>query len=102
MKWGAFYRQNKNLIYMHNRRETTGEHSKEDWEKLCSFFDGICPRCGRKTDKFTKDHIIPLSRGGTNSLDNLQPLCQRCNVQKSNLYEVDYRTEEARKWVETC
>lgn len=99
MKWGAFYRQSKNLRYLHNRRQTTGSHTEEEWQTLCSFFH-VCPRCHEETTRFTKDHIIPLSRGGTDNIWNLQPLCLRCNIQKSNIYEVDYRTDEAKKWVQ--
>lgn len=102
MKWGAFYRQSKNLRYLHNRRQTTGSHTEEQWLTLCSFFS-VCPRCLQETKKFTKDHIIPVTReeGGTDDISNIQPLCLRCNVQKSNIYVVDYRTEEAKKWVTT-
>lgn len=35
----------------------------------------------------TKDHILPKSRGGTTTLRNLQPLCIKCNMSKSNSYE---------------
>ena len=41
----------------------------------------ICDRCGA-TNKLTIDHIIPLARGGTNDLENLQVLCQSCNSSK--------------------
>lgn len=40
-----------------------------------------CPKCGRKFRKseMDVDHIIPQSRGGTDSRYNLQVLCSHCN-----------------------
>jgi len=32
----------------------------------------------------TKDHIVPVSLGGKDSLDNLQTMCYRCNRSKGN------------------
>lgn len=38
----------------------------------------------KKKRMLTVDHIIPLSKGGTNDRQNLQALCLRCNKFKSN------------------
>ena len=40
-----------------------------------------CKACGT-TDNLTVDHIIPMSRGGSDDIDNLQLLCRRCNSRK--------------------
>lgn len=36
---------------------------------------------------FTKDHILPLSKGGKDCMDNLQPMCSICNTKKGNKTE---------------
>ena len=40
-----------------------------------------CKQCGC-TDLLTIDHVVPLSRGGSNELENLQILCNKCNSRK--------------------
>lgn len=42
-----------------------------------------CKSCGRK-DNLTVDHIVQLSCGGTNNLENLQTLCKYCHEEKDN------------------
>ena len=34
----------------------------------------------------TVDHIKPKSKGGTNELDNYQPMCLTCNQKKKDVY----------------
>jgi hypothetical protein len=44
---------------------------------------GKCVKCGSK-EKLEYDHIIPLSRGGSNTARNIQILCETCNHSKSD------------------
>lgn len=48
---------------------------------------GKCAICGDfvPCDTFTVDHIIPLAKGGTNDLDNLQRSCEVCNRIKQDI-----------------
>jgi hypothetical protein len=41
--------------------------------------DRLCRR-----DRLTRDHVKPLSRGGTNSWDNVVTACTKCNARKGN------------------
>ena len=38
---------------------------------------------------FTVGHNYPVSKGGTNDLDNLKPICSRCNSSMGNRYTID-------------
>ena len=61
-------------------------HSKEAWELLCRMYNYTCPCCGQSEPAIvlTRDHIIPVSHGGTNWIRNIQPLCEECNVAKGS------------------
>ncbi len=100
MKWGAYYRQsNKTVRYSigSRRKASIGYFTPEQWQALCAFFEGKCARCGRE-GYLSSDHIVPASRGGSTYIDNIQPLCVRHNIMKSNIYTTDYRPEHVKEW----
>jgi 5-methylcytosine-specific restriction endonuclease McrA len=58
-----------------------GTHTTPEWMALCSEYNHQCANC-HEEKSLTRDHKIPLSRGGTNDISNLQPLCGSCNSSK--------------------
>jgi 5-methylcytosine-specific restriction endonuclease McrA len=68
----------------------TEHFTAAEWDDLCARFGNRCLRCGKA--ECTVDHIIPLSKGGPNTIDNIQPLCNPCNASKSDKV-IDFRCQ---------
>ena len=47
---------------------------------------GHCQYCGKKLNRgrFTLDHVIPKSKGGSTDWNNLVVSCERCNIKKGD------------------
>lgn len=63
------------------------------WADLKTRSGYRCLRCNLSEPeiKLTVDHIVPMSKGGLNVIDNIQPLCGPCNSKKQDTLIVDYR-----------
>lgn len=68
-----------------------GEHTAEEFLALCEKYGNVC-LCCKEEKPLTIDHVVPLILGGTNDIENIQPLCRSCNSKK-HIKIVDYRLE---------
>ena len=68
----------------------SGSHTMAEWDRLCAYYDHCCVCC-KEHRPLTVDHVVPLSRGGGDGIQNIQPLCGPCNSSKGNRRIIDYR-----------
>lgn len=66
-------------------RSAEGNHTPSDIRAMFESQEGRCAYCGIKLDaRFHVDHIIPVSRGGSNDPENLCLACRDCNLSKKD------------------
>lgn len=56
---------------------------REIRQRVWQEYSGRCVECGA-TQYLEFDHIIPVAKGGSNSETNVQLLCRKCNLKKSD------------------
>jgi 5-methylcytosine-specific restriction endonuclease McrA len=71
----------------HKRRvklKDVGTFTNEEWNDRLLEYNHCCAYCYKSfpLDELTVEHMIPLSRGGTNTIDNIVPSCRSCNSRK--------------------
>lgn len=74
--------------------ENGGNLNYWEWEEILQRYDHRCVACGKR-DELTLDHIVPVSKGGGTSAENVQPLCRSCNASKGAT-AIDYRPDRRR------
>lgn len=72
---------------------TQGSHTEAQWLTKLKLSAYLCFWCGRELwDKHvTKDHLQPLSRGGSDDITNVVPACRSCNSRKGSKTADEFR-----------
>jgi len=110
-----YRKENKDKIYIGNsnyraqKRRSSGTHTKDQTLSQWIIQEGICFWCDYPLlNPFTKDgfgrkphldHVVPLKRGGSNSIENLVWSCCDCNLSKGSKLPSEWKGNNGR-WIE--
>ncbi|GAA0379832.1 hypothetical protein GCM10010319_67960 [Streptomyces blastmyceticus] len=65
--------------------------TRRDLARLWDRYGDMCAYCGEKSQSLHQEHIIPISRGGDDSIGNLVPACPDCNLAKGDRTLMEWR-----------
>lgn len=73
-------------------RGARGSHTEQEWQILLAVYDNLCRYCRVRLTKHnrSRDHRIPIARGGTDGIKNIVPACRSCNSRKHLSTEKEY------------
>jgi 5-methylcytosine-specific restriction endonuclease McrA len=57
--------------------------TRDEWEAIVEAW-GACAYCGVGDGPFQRDCVLPISRGGRYTFENVVPACRSCNASKCN------------------
>ena len=69
------------LNHKNIRASTNTAEANAIWADIKACYNFRCAYCGKRTH-LARDHIIPISRSGSDSMDNIVPACKTCNSSK--------------------
>ena len=79
-KWAEDNTHKVNAAKADNRRKrraaknpSNGHFTAEEFDALCSVYGHACLCCGTTERRLEADHVVPLTKGGSDSISNIQP-----------------------------
>jgi hypothetical protein len=78
-------------------RNAQGTYTWGEVIRVWRSIDKRCSYCDERVTVIEPDHVIPLSKGGSNSITNVTPSCPLCNSDKRDLLLNDWYTDRARR-----
>ena len=79
------------IILNGNRSRTKTVAAIKLWEDIKAFYHYRCAYCNKVSEHLTKDHILPISKGGADTIGNIVPACADCNRRKNAKRLVTWR-----------
>lgn len=77
---------------------STSHFTWAEFMRLFIRFDRCCAYCEQVIEGQPEpDHVVPLSRGGSNSITNILPCCSLCNADKRDLLLHEWEADRARR-----
>ena len=96
-------RSTKSSLWRQQRKKhavhVVEKFTMKQWNKKLDKTKGVCPGCGEFVGKtnLTLDHVYPTSKaqhGRVYTINDVQPLCRRCNSHKFNRIDFKWRARQ--------
>ena len=83
------------IVGMYERCGELSSYTVEEWHEVMFHFNGQCAYCGKlqkrgKKNRLSRDHIVPVTKGGYTVKTNIIPCCGTCNRSKNNSMLLDW------------
>lgn len=93
---GARLEAKSSWLYRHRRRVRMREAKRDltpsQWQQILSYFGQCCAYYHRILKEATADHVVPVSRHGDHTAENVIPACRRCNSRKGTRTILEFVT----------
>ena len=85
---GRVYRQRSYFRSQNMEVGTINNLTYAEWLSILEDYNYRCAYCGKAfspSNMPMRDHVIPISRGGNNTKENIKPACKSCNSKKGTM-----------------